>query len=226
MKGEERAASAELSTWRRLLLGVGITCLVCYFVSVFDAVPWAVGRFLFYLFGITLCLSAVAGYRTLCGGGRRPWFELGFLMTAVAGVAVNLMAVVQDVIYTFADRRAAVANDEAAREMVRAVLQGTNDVQLALDIVFDLWISFGVAALAVGLVRYFGYRAYGWLGVTVAVVALGTNLRTLPTPPADAGLFDPGPLVATWLGFFMVLAWRRSGGVLDQHSPGSADPLP
>ena len=38
---------------------------------------------------------------------------------------------------------------------------------------------------------------------------------TLPTPPAEAGLFDPGPFVATWLGCMLaVTAWRYRTDVL------------
>jgi hypothetical protein len=44
-------------------------------------------------------------------------------------------------------------------------------------------------------------------------MALGVNFATLPHPPAEAGLFDPGPFVASWFGVFLglVMVWHRRG---------------
>ena len=42
-------------------------------------------------------------------------------------------------------------------------------------------------------------RTVGILGILIgAVVILGFNIYTFPTPPKDAGLFDPGPVSGLW----------------------------
>jgi hypothetical protein len=53
--------------------------------------------------------------------------------------------------------------------------------------------------------------AFGVPGILIAAVLLALNLGTFPTPPADAGLFDAGPLVGLWYLAVSVQAWRSLG---------------
>ncbi|MEM7052615.1 MAG: hypothetical protein AAF604_23325 [Acidobacteriota bacterium] len=192
--------------WRLLLVGLGLLSLFCYFFSaVFQVFPWAVGRFLFYFFGPTLYLSAQAARALLLEDGERPSIDLGLRMTGLSGLIVSLMAVIQDTNFTVMQERLGRAETEAERELLTQTLWGVNNVQIALDIAFDVWISTGCVLLAVGLWRHLGARFIGALGIAAAGMALGLNLATLPTPPAEAGLFDGGPAVATWLGVVLFL---------------------
>ena len=144
--------------------------------------------------------------------GSRPFFELGVLSTVIAGVVVNAMAVIQDSNFTMMRQRIQEAEQETAKEMFRKVLWGVNDVQLSLDIVFDIWISMGCVLFAAGVFFYYRSRLFGVLGAVIGAMALGVNFATLPTPPASAGLFDPGPFVATWMGLFLALVIYRDRG--------------
>ncbi len=197
--------------WFRIAISIGLLSLFCYFFSaVFWVFPRAVSNILFFAFGPTLALSVLAFHRLLrrmCG--RRPWFELGAVATLVAGVVVNLMAVIQVSNFKVMGQRILEAELDATKDDLRRVLWGVNNVQISLDIAFDIWISTGCVLFALGMALYLRHRLFGAAGVLIGAGALAVNFATLPTPPAEAGLFDPGPLVATWFGFMLALvAWR------------------
>ncbi len=212
---EQRFTDDSGEQWYWIAVIAGITSLLCYFLSPVLAVfPRGIDRILFYSFGPTLAMATYAvGYLLREQGRPRPLFQLGVLFTCVAGIAVNMMAVIQDSAYTMMGRRIAEAELEATKDTLRQVLYGLNWVQLSFDIVFDIWISGGCVLFALGMLVYMRRRVFGVLGVIVGAGALAVNFATLPTPPADAGLFDPGPFVATWFGFFLafIMVWHRRG---------------
>lgn len=198
--------------WYWIAVVAGILALFCYFFSsVFNVFPWAVGRALFYTFGPSLTLSAFAvGFLLREEGRWRPFFSVGVLFTCIAGVAVNMMAVIQDSNFTMMAESIAEAELESAKDMLKEILWGINWVQLSLDIVFDIWIAAGTFFLALGALVYFGQRLVGISGMAIGAMAIGVNFATLPHPPAESGLFDPGPFVATWMGIFLGLIIFRS----------------
>ena len=198
--------------WYWIALVAGILALFCYFFSsVFSVFPWAVGRVLFYAFGPCLTLSALAvGFLLREQGRWRPFFAAGVLFTCVAGVAVNMMAVIQDSNFTMMAESIAEAELESTRELLKEILWGINWVQLSFDIVFDIWIAAGTFFLALGALLYLEQRLVGVSGMAIGAMALGVNFATLPHPPAESGLFDPGPFVATWMGVFLGLIIFRN----------------
>ncbi len=60
--------------------------------------------------------------------------------------------------------------------------QSTNSVQASMDVAFGIFISCGLMIM---------------------------NLWTFPLPPANAGLFDLGPLTGIWW-VVVILMWRRA----------------
>ncbi len=198
--------------WFWIAVVAGILALFCYFFSaVFHVFPWAVGRILFYAFGPSLALAAFAvGFLLREEGRWRPFFAAGVLFVCIAGIAVNMMAVIQDSNFTMMAESIAEAESESAKNVLKEILWGINWVQLSFDIVFDIWIAGGTFFLALGALRYLGQRLLGISGMLIGAMALGVNFATLPHPPAESGLFDPGPLVATWMGVFLGLVIVRS----------------
>jgi hypothetical protein len=74
------------------------------------------------------------------------------------------------------------------------------DVILGLDVAFDMFIGLGTVFFGVAMLgdERFG-KIVGWAGIAIGlVVIIGFNMATFPDPPADAGLFDPGPLTGIW----------------------------
>ena len=198
--------------WYWIALVAGILALFCYFFSsVFQIFPRPVGRILFYAFGPCLALAAVAvGFLLREEGRWRPYFTVGLLFTFVAGIAVNMMAVIQDSNFTMMAESIREAEAESTREMLKEILWGINWVQLSFDIVFDIWIAAGTFFLALGALLYLRQRVLGITGIVISATALGVNFATLPRPPAESGLFDPGPFVATWMGVFLGLVILQS----------------
>ena len=199
--------------WYWIALVAGILALFCYFFSsVFHVFPRSIGRILFYAFGPCLALAAVAvGFLLREDGRWRPFFMVGVLCTCIAGIAVNMMAVIQDSNFTMMAESIREAEAESKKEVLREILWGINWVQLSFDIVFDIWIAAGTFFFALGALLYLEQRLLGIAGMAISAAALGVNFATLPRPPAESGLFDPGPFVATWMGVFLglIIVQRR-----------------
>jgi hypothetical protein len=49
----------------------------------------------------------------------------------------------------------------------------------------------------------------------VGLLIVGLNIGTFPTPPANAGLFDPGPLMGLWY-LMVTVNMARSRGWYDE----------
>lgn len=202
----------DVKEWYWIAFIAGILALFCYFFSsVFEVFPRPIGRVLFYAFGPCLALSAMAvGFLLREKGRWRPFFAIGVLFTCVAGIAVNMMAVIQDSNFTMMSESIREAEVESTKAVLTEILWGINWVQLSFDIVFDIWIAGGTFFLALGALLYLGQRLLGITGMVIGATALAVNFATLPHPPAESGLFDPGPLVATWMGVFLGLIIFRS----------------
>jgi hypothetical protein len=189
-----------MRTWALVAVTTGFLAVATYFCSiVFKPFPWSVGRILFFAFGPLSVASVVAFYRAT------EW-EAGLV---VAGVIVNLMAVIQDVQFTVLGRQIREAGDPAIADVLERVLWGVNVVQSGLDVSWDIFASVGTVMLALSLTRHpaFG-RIWSALGASVAAAALALNLATFPASPADAGLVDLGPGVGAWYGVTLVLFLR------------------
>jgi hypothetical protein len=75
---------------------------------------------------------------------------------------------------------------EEQRQLLAAVMRGVNNVQAALDICFDVWISAGTVLLAAALVSRPFRMWFGLSGITAAALAL--NLATYSPAPASPGV--------------------------------------
>jgi hypothetical protein len=89
-------------------------------------------------------------------------------------------------------------------------------VWLGLDVAWDAYIGlgtilFGISALAHPRLG----RIFGLTGIAIGAALLVLNLASFPTPPANAGSIDIGPLVGLWylavtLVIFRSLSWVRA----------------
>jgi hypothetical protein len=98
---------------------------------------------------------------------------------------------------------------------VKARLQGAKaspelvGIWLGLDVAWDVYVSIGTGLFALAMLKHprFG-KVFGGIGLVIAMFLLVLNLFTFPTPPADAGLIDLGPVVFLWYLVATVQAWR------------------
>lgn len=200
----------ELS-WLRCTWIAGVLALLGYFaVPVFHLPPWSVGRWIFFLTGPSIAISAYA-FQQACRVRRPDVLRgIGLWAMTIAGLFMHAMAVIQDGNFTTMRPRIAAAEDATVRQIESAVLWGTNNVQLSLDICFDIWITIGGVFLASGLLVRSGRRWLGALGLAAALFAFGMNAWKYPDPPAEVGAIDGGPYLAAWFGLYLALEIRRA----------------
>ena len=133
-----------MRTWALVAVTTGFLAVATYFCSiVFKPFPWSVGRILFFAFGPLSVASVVAFYRATEWEAGGILHTLGSLFLVVAGVIVNLMAVIQDVQFTVLGRQIREAGDPAIADVLERVLWGVNVVQSGLDISWDIFASVG-----------------------------------------------------------------------------------
>jgi len=193
-------------SWAFLAVISGILGVGCYLSSVvFKPVPWSIGRFLFFSIGPLTVISTVGLYKALEATASRLPLLTGCVLTVVGGAIVNVMAVVQDMQFTYFGDQIRSATDTAARGSLEQVLWGVNVVQSGLDVSWDIFMTTGTIFLGVALWSHPLYgKVFGGLGIAAGVGALSLNLITYPTAPASAGLIDLGPAVGLWYALILV----------------------
>jgi len=114
---------------------------------------------------------------------------------------------------------AAVANAMAAAELVAMLLVqlavkaaverpegAVTAIWLGLDVAWDLFVGMGTVLFGLALWQHPRFRPLVALtGMAVGILLLLLNIATFPTPPAEAGLFDMGPIVGLW---YLILCMR------------------
>ena len=186
--------------WASLAVIAGSLGIACYFGSVvFKPFPWTVGRFLFFAIGPLSAASAIGLYKALEATSSRIPLLVGCVFSVISGAIVNVMAVVQDMQFTYFGQLIRSAPDATVRESLEQILWGVNVVQSGLDVSWDIFLSIGTILIAIAIIPHpsFG-KIFGGLGLLAAVGALTLNLFAYPTAPAESGLIDLGPAVGAW----------------------------
>jgi hypothetical protein len=165
----------------RWLLLAGFAACFAYPLGVFAPLPMAARTLLLIAFGPLLGLGSYGLYRSLTLERRSTPGALASASNALAGALFAAMILVQ---------LAAGARHEEAQAQA---------VWLGLDVAWDVYIGTGTLLFAIAMRRHawFG-RAFAATGAVIAAVLLVFNVWTFPTPPANAGLIDAGPLVGAW----------------------------
>jgi hypothetical protein len=135
--------------------------------------------------------------------------DLGAMFNALAGALLTAMFLVQIAV-------GARTGDHPTRE--------AEAIWLGLDVAWDVYVGLGTFCFAVGALSHprLG-RVVGWLGILIALGLLALNLATFPTPPANAGLVDVGPLIGGWYLLVTILLIRSRRWVREaagnRHEP-------
>jgi hypothetical protein len=137
----------------------------------------------------------------------------------IIGAATNMMfAAVQmnNLIYIRGYQGAAAS--EAEREHWRQILDGVFTVQNGLNYVADFFFDWTIFFWATLMWRHpkFG-KLFTLSGLVAGGLHFGLKLITFPRPPAEAGLFDAGPLIGVWYAAVCIqilrhLSWLDVGG--------------
>lgn len=129
---------------------------------------------------------------------------LGLLLNALGGALFAAMALVQ------------IAIGHLVKD--RSLFLSLNGIWLGLDKAFDVYIGLGTIFFAVAMWRHprFG-RIFAITGLAIGAGLIFLNFYTFPSPPADAGLFDPGPAIGLWylavtIQMSRSVSWAKRGG--------------
>ena len=166
-----------------LAVGCGAAAILCYFAAVvLHLFPPPLGRLAFFAIGPLSIVSVIALYYAIRLECRPLPLQIGVVMHVIAGAMMNAMAVVQAAQFAVLPPRIEAAGTEAARTTLTEVLWGVNVVQAGLDVSWDIFLSLGTVCLGIagmGMPRV--GRPLGLLGVPLASIALGFNLRCRTT---------------------------------------------
>jgi hypothetical protein len=184
--------------WVRVGVGTGILAVVSYSLLVAVPLPLPAALVLASGFGPLLGVASIGLYHFLKLHRRTVTAQIAAAFNLVAGFAATSMLLVQLAVRQFVRTELDTASQGAA-ETIRVAWKVVDQVQLGLDVCFDVYIALGTVLFALNLL---GHPRVGWalggLGLLTGVLVLVLNLLSFPTPPAQAGSIDVGPLVGFW----------------------------
>lgn len=176
--------------WIRTGIVGGVWACLAYPVMLFAPLPLGLLAALAGSFGPALALGCAGLWRLL--RLHRPTVAASAAagLNAIGGSLFTSMVLVQ------------MAAGVCGRSPVQAVWLG-------LDVAWDGYIGVGTALFGFSMLRHprFG-RVFGGTGIAIGLALLCLNFYTFPTPPANAGLVDLGPVVGLWYLAVTVQMWR------------------
>ncbi len=187
-------------TWIRVGAFAGLLATIVYPVLL---LPWSpplqIVVVLALSFGLLFSTAALGGYHFVALNRKTVTLQLGTAFNVIAGTIVNLMLVIQLTVGEYMRRYLGEASEATSEETLRWIWRGVDKVQLGLDVAWDVYVSVGTFLIALNMVTHprFG-KTFGYSGALIAASLLVLNLWTFPSPPAEAGLVDLGPLMGLW----------------------------
>jgi len=180
--------------WIRVGAVAGLWACVAYPAAVFVPLPLGVSAALAASFGPALALGCVGLWRLIRLNHRSVAAGAAAGLNALGGALFTAMALVQMAI-------GAATGDRTERPL--------QAIWLGLDVAWDAYIGLGTVLFALSMLRHprFG-RVFAASGAAVGFTLLLFNLYTFPTPPANAGLLDLGPVVGLWYLAVTMQMWR------------------
>ncbi|HUV14009.1 MAG TPA: hypothetical protein VMY18_10205 [Acidobacteriota bacterium] len=181
--------------WIKLGIVAGLCSSILYPLLIFSSLPLFMTALLAGILGPAIGVASLGLRELLLIRGNSVSARVGAVANFTAGALFTAMALVQ-----LACRYA------PASETASAMPVG---VWLGLDVAWDIYIGLGTAFFSVAMLRHERFGAlFAVPGVLIALLVIGLNIATFPTPPAEAGLIDIGPFVGLWYLAVTVRTWR------------------
>ena len=187
--------TSNTSTWARVGLAAGLGACLVYAGIALQHLPYP-GLILAAAFLGPLLGAAGMGLGKFLQAERKSVAaQMAVAFNFAAGALVSAMLLVQLAV------KARVQGTPVPVEFV--------GIWLGLDVAWDVYLGIGIGLFALAMLKHpqFG-KKFAIPGLAVSLLLLGLNLYTFPTPPADAGLVDIGPLVGLWYFAVFVQVWR------------------
>lgn len=203
-----RADPALVQRWIDVGIGAGVAAGVVYALAQSGIARGWFHDLCFLSFGPLLSVAAVGSFFFFRRNRRTVSNQLGHAFVILAGVSFTHMAAMQQSIFMVLNRRIATASG-AERELWQSIRSGVSPTQLGLDFAFDIYISVGVALVAIQMIWHHRFNQwFAGLGVVIGVLGLTVNFLTFPENAGQAGLVDPAPFFAVWMSAAAIQVWR------------------
>lgn len=195
----------------------GLAACIIYPLLILVDMPQLLTIALVAAFGPLLSIGGVGLYHLLKLHRKTITAQIAVGAVVVAGAMVNMMLIVQLAVRLTVNQYRAGESDAAVLEMLKWIHRIVDKVQLGLDVSWDVYIFIATFLFGLNMLRHprFG-RIFGGVGMVIALLLIGFNLYTFPTPPANAGLIDFGPLVGLWYAAASILALQSLKWVDEQ----------
>ncbi len=185
----------------RIGVGTGLATCVVYPALIFLPVSRVTGAVLAAAWGPLLGIASIGLGRLLQAEHRSVPAQLAVVFNFAAGVLVTAMLLVQMAVGS----RAPEGTCANVSPELAAVWGG-------LNVAWDVYLAIGTALFALAMWRHPRFGAAFLLpGSAIALILMVFSLRSFPTPPASAGLFDPGPFIGLWYLAVTIQMWRSVG---------------
>ena len=210
-KSNHSNTPTEIKGWLTTGIIAGLIACISYPLAIFVSMPnHQLTLIVSGIFGPALTIASIALGKILLERNWSITAQLGAISNTIAGALVTAMIIVQ-----LAVQFSTVPSNDPVLE--KFVVHRIWDVVLGLDVSFDVFIGLGTIFFGFSMLRdsRFG-KLVGVFGILIgAVVILGFNIYTFPTPPRDAGLFDPGPVSGLW---YLIVTFQIIYFVLKQKN--------
>ena len=182
-------------TWIKAGMLCGFITMVIYPSMLLISLPVQLTLILACSFGFLLMIASIGLFQFISLNNKTVSLQLGILFNIIACCVVVMMFTIQLALFQSNQN----PGFEITKEMKHYIFQFPNTIQLALDVVWDIFLGAGTVLLALNMFKHprFG-KVFSISGVLIAGALLALNIYSFPVPPAESGSIDLGPLVALW----------------------------
>ncbi len=180
--------------WIRIGILGGLCASILYPVLLFAPLSLPLTAAVASFLGPAIGVGSLGLYRLIRLHAPSVSGALGAIHNIIAGALFTAMALVQLAVRSQAPTGSA------------ADLVG---VWLGIDVAWDIYIGLGTLAFGWAMRHH---PRFGWpfavTGMLLGLLEIILNLLPFPTPPANAGSVDIGPVVGLWYLASTIQAWR------------------
>jgi hypothetical protein len=180
-----------LRNWINLGIVCGFLVSIVYPSLIFIPMPQIIQVTFMMAWGPLLGISAVGLYYFLALNKKTVSLQIAVISQIISGVLVTTMLLVQSALI--------LSRPEFIDPSSEWAWSSLNHVQLGIDVSWDVFIFLGSILFAINMYAHpkFG-KVFSLTGIIISILLICFNLITFPTPPAEAGSFDLGPILGLW----------------------------
>jgi hypothetical protein len=164
------------------------------------------------VWGLCISLGAPGVYYLLALHRKTVSLQMGVASSAVSGVMVLTMLIVQLSVNAVVVPMIEAPPEGVTEAAVRMTWNAVSQVQLGLDIVWDVYLCIAAFLIAWNMRRHPRFGVFfSATGLLIAAALFALNIATFPEPPAEAGSIDLGPLIGLWFLAVTIQVFRSFG---------------